>query len=55
MRIPVFLISLVLGGLLTILISLEAWTLNEIVNLKTTVATLSAKLEPTKQVASNEH
>ena len=43
MKIPVWLVSLTVCALL----SLQAWTLNEIVSLKVSVATLTARIQTT--------
>ncbi len=41
MKIPVFILSTFLGGLL----ALEAWTLSTVVDLKAQVAAINAKME----------
>ena len=53
-RLPVWFVKLALGALVTICLSLQSWSLLEIVGLKQTVAGLSARIEtiaPKTQIA----
>ena len=48
MKTPTWFATLAFGALL----SLEAWTLNAVIDLKVTVATLATRLDNTKHLAS---
>ena len=50
MKIPIWILTVVAGAFLT----LQGWTLNEVVNLNADVAAIKAVLKPTT-IASNEH
>jgi hypothetical protein len=56
MKVPTWLLTIVVGTYFTISTSLDAWILNELVNLKTVVASINTRLEDQKSthIANNK-